>query len=147
MAPISINRLNVSCACTSCKILKIKCDFVASTTSTAKCTQCIKRNRDCIFSEGKKRGPRPKDQRNHRRMKSKNNTIHERHIVQPNNELICDLPQDTIKILSEVYPKERLSQIISIFASTSSHTCPLRNVVADHHCHEGCIVVQNTHNI
>ncbi|CAG8551603.1 6887_t:CDS:2, partial [Gigaspora rosea] len=91
-------------------INRLNCDFVASTTSTAKCTQCIKRNRECIFSEGKKRGPRPKGQRNHRRMKSKNNMIHKRHIDQPNHELICDLPQETIRVLSEMYPIERLPQ-------------------------------------
>ncbi|RIB29156.1 hypothetical protein C2G38_2027963 [Gigaspora rosea] len=166
------NRLNVSCACSSCKTLKIKCDYFESTISTAKCTQCTKRNAECIFSEGNKRGrkpktqtnnrcmnskkhdrvcaffkrkkrvSKPKDQKNHRLMKSKNNTIHESHIDQTsdkrNNELICDLSQEEIRILSDMYSKEELPQKIAILGSITFHPCPSMKDPC-HQCHMGCI--------
>ncbi|CAG8773117.1 4268_t:CDS:2, partial [Gigaspora rosea] len=142
------NRLNVSCACSSCKTLKIKCDYFESTISTAKCTQCTKRNAECIFSEGNKRGRKPKTQtnnryqKNHRLMKSKNNTIHESHIDQTsdkrNNELICDLSQEEIRILSDMYSKEELPQKIAILGSITFHPCPSMKDPC-HQCHMGCI--------
>ncbi|CAG8620552.1 5798_t:CDS:1 [Dentiscutata heterogama] len=157
------NRLNVSCACDSCKDLKIKCDSVATTTSTTKCTQCIRRNRKCTFSikrekrgpkpkidqnnkKGKNRGRKPKDQMNHRRTETENNLINETHIDPPkkicdkrNNELFSDLTQEEIKFLSERYTKEQLPQILAILRFTTSNSCPSKNIV-DHKCHEGCII-------
>ncbi|KAF0515131.1 C6 transcription factor [Gigaspora margarita] len=41
---MTLNRLNVTRACDSCKTLKVKCD-----TGTPKCTQCIKRNQECTY--------------------------------------------------------------------------------------------------
>ncbi|CAG8628099.1 5844_t:CDS:2 [Dentiscutata erythropus] len=55
---MSLNRLNVTCACDVCKIKKTKCDRAANT----KCTECIKRNIECTFYKGmgERRGPKPK---------------------------------------------------------------------------------------
>ncbi|CAG8798468.1 19770_t:CDS:1, partial [Gigaspora margarita] len=165
-------RLNVNCACNTCKDLKIKCNFVDPTISTAKCTQCLKRNKECIFPEGnkkrgrksktqtnqicmkskkhnrvcaftkrKKRGSKSKDQKNNNIMKSKNNTIHESHIDQTkkicdkrDNELICDLSQEEIQILSDMYSKEELPQKVAILGSITFHPCPSMKDPG-HQCH------------
>ncbi|CAG8724857.1 1253_t:CDS:1 [Dentiscutata erythropus] len=155
-------RLNVSSACDSCKDLKIKCGSVVFTTSTAECTQCIKRNRKCTFfkeekkrgpklkdpknKKGKKRGRKPKDQKNHIHTETENNLINETHTDPPkkicdksNNELFSGLTQEEIKFLSEIYTKEQLSQILAILRFTTSNSCPSKDIV-DHKCHEGCII-------
>ncbi|CAG8753687.1 23618_t:CDS:2, partial [Gigaspora rosea] len=48
---MTLNRLNVSWACDTCKSLKTKCDRVVSTVSTTKCTQCIKHSSNEIYNE------------------------------------------------------------------------------------------------
>ncbi|KAF0517735.1 fungal specific transcription factor [Gigaspora margarita] len=55
---MTLNRLNVTRACDSCKTLKVKCD-----NETPKCTQCIKKKQECTYYKGKesKRGRKPKN--------------------------------------------------------------------------------------
>ncbi|KAF0533912.1 transcription factor [Gigaspora margarita] len=144
MSPI---RVNVSFACDSCIDLKIKCDSVTSTMPTMKCTQCIKRNRECTFIKKRsKRGPKPKDPNNYSCMETENNQIQEKHIDPPKkicdqriNELICDLSNEEIKFLNKIYTKEQLPQILAILRSTTTQPCPSM-VIAGHHCHAGCII-------
>ncbi|CAG8825689.1 8765_t:CDS:1 [Gigaspora margarita] len=144
MSPIQSIRVNVTYACDSCKDLKIKCDPVIST----KCIQCIKRNRECTFinkEKGGKRGPKPKP-KNPSCMETENNPIHEKYIDQSKkicdqriNELICDLSNEEIKFLNNIYTKEQLPQILAILRSTTTQPCPSM-VIAGHYCHAGCII-------
>ncbi|CAG8671933.1 14663_t:CDS:1, partial [Gigaspora rosea] len=93
-----------------------------------------------------KRGPKPKSPNNRSCMETENNPIHENHIDPPTkicdqriNELICDLSNEEIKFLNNIYTKEQLPQILAILKFTTKQPCPSM-VIAGHHCHAGCII-------
>ncbi|RIB08688.1 hypothetical protein C2G38_2210978 [Gigaspora rosea] len=82
---MTLNRLNVTRACDSCKSSKVKCD-----TATPKCTRCIKKDQECTYykGEGSKRGRKPK---NPKPINTENNLIHNKLSDEEDNKLFRDL--------------------------------------------------------
>ncbi|KAF0533916.1 nuclear protein [Gigaspora margarita] len=141
---MTLNRLNVSLACDTCKSRKTKCYRVVSTVSTTKCTQCIKHNRECTYNEGKKRGPKPKS--NHNPTHDNSMTLEDSsNEIYNEDEIFHGLSAEEKKYFSSIYTKEQLIQILKILRSFTPQPCPFKNIVG-HLCHRGCFVRYNNFN-
>ncbi|RIB29157.1 hypothetical protein C2G38_2156129 [Gigaspora rosea] len=111
----SLNQYNETRACDSCRTLNIRCSRDV-TRSATKCAQCTGRNQECTYFN-------PPD----------------------DNEIFCGLSSEEIKYFKNMYIREQLRRVVTIFKSTTSQPCPYKNIEG-HICHRGCIVRYNNLN-
>ncbi|CAG8796184.1 38673_t:CDS:1 [Gigaspora margarita] len=147
------NRRNVTKACDLCKRKKIRCLRIISPNQYDRCDECTRRNHDCTYQvQARKRGPKSNSRNKHIDMKFINRASFEKSMTSNTNsvnkhydaEQSFNLSLEEKSYLSKIYNKEQLPSILSILNSTNSQPCPYQNL-ADHYCHEGCIVRYNNY--
>ncbi|CAG8576545.1 1851_t:CDS:1, partial [Racocetra persica] len=121
-------RRNTTKACDSCRRLKIRCKKVAYFVQSTKCSECMKRNYECVYSaQPKRRGPKlKKDCTNNKNSVAPNNDSSRNE--HQDDELFCGLSQEEIKLVSNLFKPEQLPHMLDILTSTSSLPCPYENI-------------------